>query len=283
MSDKTYLEIKVLSAIDPKLIAAITHFQNRNVEKRFIDGKIDKTGRTLRAMNKIIDGVNKDKEPAVPPLMPINVEWAFTVSHKLKVIVQPKENSCWATLSTMFIKAKNPGTISDTLPVDTQVRMALATLPSAQAALKIYDDDTGMNNDLNYVYWNNNMHMMPFTPPGGWHEGKVFQGWFAWLNLMKAAGKPLVVNTRRPGGANHIVTLIGIDGLATPPNRFADKDAYPGGAVKLLDTNWRKNGFTSEDVTISVADLDFLMSADEPNMLPSYNRLRVFWPTFSVD
>ncbi|MBM0204566.1 hypothetical protein JNW90_16830 [Micromonospora sp. STR1s_5] len=258
-----------------QLISAIVRFQEKNIEKRFVDGLIDKDKRTLKALNNILKTVRPRKPHPRPPLIPVLPKKAHRVNSGVAVMKQPTPNCCWATLSTMFVRVRRPQVVPAHLPPKEQIRAALGSLNDGASWVRLFEDDEGMPSQHLEGFFRDFMNFTVFEPAGGWHEGRTFRGGAAWLRLIQDVNKNLLLATRRPaddqGGHGHIVTVTGIDTGRVVPNQFAPPGGETEGVMELLDTN------PGTSRVVSIADIDFLLSADAGASPGSYNRKRVFF------
>jgi hypothetical protein len=246
--------------VDERLVAAILRFQQKNIDLKYADGRVDPDKRTIRKLNEIIALPRPNKPPSKPPIVPTDPT-RVRVQTAIKVMQQPMVNGCWATLTTMILKARNPNVVSDALPPMEQVNTALGTLPDGTRWQKIFAADTGLNNRHLASYFEDEIKLTRFFPEGGFHEKRKFKGAKAWMLMLRTVNRPIFVSTFRFDAtvtANHVITLVGIDSAKVTANKFANVTEPGDGTAFVLDTN---GGIEKQ---ISVADLDFIMSDDGP-------------------
>jgi hypothetical protein len=266
-----------------ELVQAIKAFQNRHVEPRFRDGRIDPGGRTLRKINELTanatpgvlpsPGVLPNPGPAMPDVTKV------TVGHTIVPLKQQSGYACWATVGTMIAKGRNAGLHAriNGLTIDQQIRTVLDEMPNKQAWLKRYEANTGLeiaNHNLFFVgalklteqVTALNLNNKPFL---------VHRGIFAWYSLMRTTGMPLVVNVARLNAQHqqrsHVVILVGVDLVTHMPNKWAPA-GLPSGTITYVDPG------SGTKTTMSGEDIDSLVGpiADWDNEEMNF-RARLWW------
>ena len=254
-------------AISAPLQAAIERFQQRNVDQRFRDGRIDPGGQTLRMLN-VLAGEGPIK-PHLGQGRPTGVvdfdqptQRSIDVRAGLVPLKQPSPNACWATVATMMWKLRHRGQISDTLPVRQQISDLLSRTRERHW-MDVFEADTGLPQPQINPFFCHTLGMRPMESALHMRVAMGSAGGaYFWVPLLRLTHRPWLLNTGRlDDGAPsaHMVVLIGASLDGDLPNAFAPPRKGPSlGVVSILDPK------LGHERRLSGHDIDFLLGQLAP-------------------